>query len=281
MKTKSFSQVIILLIGILLIAIMMFPLLCTLAGSFMSPVELQYYYFSGEEIRWLRLVPDRFTLSQYYAALIGNTDYTRAFLNSVGFTFVSTAVTLLIAVPAAYAFAFCKIPLKRVWLGIYLLLMLLPYQAIEMPHFFMLRDLGLLGADISVVLTNVFDTFDVVLLTMLFATVSESVMEAAALDGAGMWQTLIHVVLPQMKHGIFTVMVLKFINVWNLTEQPILFLESTTQYPLSVMLPELNGTFPANAFAFSIVFVLPPALLYLCFRDSLESTVESGRMKHQ
>lgn len=245
----------------------------------MSPVELSYYYFGGEEIRYLRFVPDRFTLSQYYSTLIGNTEYTRAFLNSIGLTFVSTAVTVVVAVLAAYAFAFCKVPLKKMWFCIYLLLMLLPYQAIEMPHFFILRDFGLLGSELSVVLTNVFDTFDVVVLTLLFATLPESVLEASALDGAGLWQTLIHIVLPQMKDGIFTVVILKFIHVWNLTEQPLLFLGNTTQYPLSVLLPELNRTFPADAFAFSIVFILPPALIYFCFRDSLETMVESGRMK--
>lgn len=271
---------IILCIGILLIAIMLCPLIYTLAGSFMSSVELNQYYFGGTKIRFLRLIPDRFTLSQYYQALIGNTQYTRALLNSVGFTFISTAVTLLIALPAAYAFAFCKFPYKRFLIAVYLILMLLPYQAIEMPHFFILRDLGILGTDLSVILTNIFDTFDVVLLTFLFATVPENSLEAASLDGAGVWQTLIYIILPQMKHGIFTVMVLKFINVWNLTEPPILFLEDTSQYPLSVMLPELNGSFSASAFAFSIIFILPPVLVYLFFRDSLESTVESGRVKN-
>lgn len=271
---------IILCIGILLIAIMLCPLIYTLAGSFMSSVELNQYYFGGTKIRFLRLIPDRFTLSQYYQALIGNTQYTRALLNSVGFTFISTAVTLLIALPAASAFAFCKFPYKRFLIAVYLILMLLPYQAIEMPHFFILRDLGILGTDLSVILTNIFDTFDVVLLTFLFATVPENSLEAASLDGAGVWQTLIYIILPQMKHGIFTVMVLKFINVWNLTEQPILFLEDTSQYPLSVMLPELNGSFSASAFAFSIIFILPPVLVYLFFRDSLESTVESGRVKN-
>lgn len=277
---KLVANWIILCAGVLLIAIMLCPLIYTLAGSFMSSVELNQYYFGGTKIRFLRLIPDRFTLSQYYQALIGNTQYTRALLNSVGFTFISTAVTLLIALPAAYAFAFCKFPYKRFLIAVYLILMLLPYQAIEMPHFFILRDLGILGTDLSVILTNIFDTFDVVLLTFLFATVPENSLEAASLDGAGVWQTLIYIILPQMKHGIFTVMVLKFINVWNLTEQPILFLEDTSQYPLSVMLPELNGSFSASAFAFSIIFILPPVLVYLFFRDSLESTVESGRVKN-
>lgn len=277
---KRIANWIILCIGGALIAIILCPLIYTLAGSFMSSVELNQYYFGGTKIRFLRLIPDRFTLSQYYQALIGNTQYTRALLNSVGFTFISTAATLLIALPAAYAFAFCKFPYKRFLIAVYLILMLLPYQAIEMPHFFILRDLGILGTDLSVILTNIFDTFDVVLLTFLFATVPENSLEAASLDGAGVWQTLIYIILPQMKHGIFTVMVLKFINVWNLTEQPILFLEDTSQYPLSVMLPELNGSFSASAFAFSIIFILPPVLVYLFFRDSLESTVERGRVKN-
>ena len=157
--------------------------------------------------------------------------------------------------------------------------MLLPYQALEIPHFLSLRAIGLLGMDVAVRMTNIFDTLEVMIFVVLFCTVSEDTLEAAALDGANKIKTLLYVVLPQIKHGVITVALLKFINAWNLTEQPLLFLENSTQYPLSVLLPALSEEFWQSSFAFSIVFLLPPLLLYLFFRENLRETIAMGERK--
>ena len=267
-------------IGLLfLVFVMVFPLVVTLVGSFMSQVELEFYYFGSDSVRWLRLTPDRFTLVQYQEALLLNTDFTRALLNSFKLAALSTLDMLLIALPAAFAIAFCRFPCKKVVVVLYLFLMLLPYQALEIPHFLSLRSMGLLGMDVAVRITNIFDTMEVVILSALFCTISKDTLEAAALDGANKVKTLVHVVLPQIKHGVITVALLKFINAWNLTEQPLLFLENSTQYPLSVLLSALNEEFWQNSFAFSIVFLLPPLLLYLFFRDDLRETIAMGERK--
>lgn len=262
-----------------LIFVMIFPVFVTLVGSFMSPIELNFYYFGSDAVKWIRLAPDRFTLAQYREALLLNTDFTRALLNSFKLAALSTLDMLLIALPAAFALAFCRFPGKKVIVVLYLFLMLLPYQALEIPHFLSLQSMGLLGRDIGVRITNVFDTLEVIILSILFCTISEDTLEAAALDGANKIKTLVYVVLPQVKHGVITVALLKFINVWNLTEQPLLFLEDRTQYPLSVLLPALNEEFWQNSFAFSIVFLLPPLLLYLFFRDDLRETIAMGERK--
>lgn len=262
-----------------LIFVMIFPIFVGLVGSFMSPVELNFYYFGSDAVQWIRFAPDRFTLAQYREALLLNTDFTRALLNSFKLAALSTLDMLLIALPAAFAIAFCRFPGKKAVVALYLFLMLLPYQALEIPHFLSLQSMGLFGMDIAVRITNVFDTLEVIILSILFCTISEDTLEAAALDGANKIKTLVYVVLPQVKHGVITVALLKFINVWNLTEQPLLFLEDRTQYPLSVLLPALNEEFWQNSFAFSIVFLLPPLLLYLFFRDDLRETIAMGERK--
>ena len=265
--------------ALFLIFVMVFPLFITLVGSLMSPTELEFYYFGSGAVRWLRCSPDRFTLVQYGEALLLNTEFTRALLNSFKLAALSTLDMLLIALPAAYAIAFCRLPGKKAIITLYLFLMLLPYQALEIPHFLSLRSMGLLGTDIAIRITNVFDTLEVIILSVLFFTISEDTLEAAALDGANKIKALVYVVLPQIKHGVITVALLKFINVWNLTEQPLLFLENSTQYPLSVLLPAFNKEFWQNSFAFSIVFLLPPLLLYLFFKDDLRETIAMGERK--
>lgn len=272
-------HIVIVCFGIILLIGMLLPAAVMLAGSFMSNMELNAYYFQNQMIEEFRFVPVRFTPGQYYEALIGNTEYTRALLNTVWFALVCASLTMLIAMPAAYALALCRIPGKKIIAAVYLTLMLLPYQAIEMPHYFILRDFGILGSDWSVVLTNVFDPFEVMILAAFFMTISTDTLEAAAIDGAGTFRTFLFIVIPQMKHGIITVTMLKLLNVWNLAEQPIMFLDNTTQYPLAVMLQTLSAKHAGNSFAFATLFVLPLFLVYQIIRDDLEATVAIGRIK--
>jgi len=264
---------------ILAMLILLVPVAVLLAGSVMSEMELNVYYFANPAIREFRLVPVRFTASQWYAALIENTDYTRALLNTVWFAAVTTAISMLTAIPAAYALVFCRIPGKKVIAAVYLILMLLPYQAMEMPHYFILRDLGILGSDWAVVLSGAFDTFPVMILAAFFLTIPTESVEAAAIDGAGTFRTMVHVVLPQMRNGIVTVMLLKLIDIWNLTEQAILFLDDTSQHPLSVMLRTLSVKHQEHTFAFAVLFALPLYLVYRMTKESLPITVTQAKLK--
>lgn len=279
MKSSNFFKLILTVVGIVAAFFLLLPLILTFAGSFMSRTDLDFYYFNREKIDYFKFIPDRFTLSQYYDALIFNTDYTRAFLNSIEYSVVSTVMAMVIAIPAAYSFAFCKFPLKKVVIAVYFLLMILPYQSIEIPHYLLLRETGLLGTAASVIITNIFDTFEECILTVLFSSIPHETMEAAEIDGAGTLRKIISVALPQTRAGVLTIALLKFINVWNLTEQPLVFLEDPTYYPLSVLLPTLNGKFRADSFAFSMVFILPPILLYFGMADELKEFVGGYEVK--
>lgn len=277
MRKNRLSRLFIDIFGLIIIAILILPPLVTLAGSFMSKVELDFYYFGADRVESFRFVPDRFTLAQYADALIFNTDFTRAFLNSIEYTLLSTFFSMLISIPAAYCLAFGKFGFKRVIAVVYLLLMVLPYQSIEIPHYLMLRETGLLGHDIAVIITNIFDTFETVVITFFFSSIPSETLEAADIDGAGSLKKLIYIAAPQIKPGILTVMLLKFINIWNLTEQPLIFLDDPTHYPLSLMLPGLCGSFRFDSFAFSIVFILPPVLMYFGLSDQIDDL--SGQYK--
>ena len=279
MKRSKPLRIFLTVVGIAAVALLLLPLAVTVAGSVMSRVDLGFYYFGRAKIEYFKFVPDNFTLSQYYDALIGNTDYTRAFLNSVEYSVISTALAMVIAIPAAYSLAFCDFPLKRIVVAVYLLLMILPYQSVEIPHYLLLREAGLLGSDAAVIVTNIFDTFEICVLAVLFMSIPRETMEAAEIDGAGTLRKITSVALPQTRAGVLTTALLKFVNAWNLTEQPLVFLEDPTRYPLSVLLPTLNGRFRTDSFAFSVVFILPPMLLYFGMADELEEFVGGCEVK--
>ena len=87
--------------GVLVLLVLLFPLICTAALSVFSSVDLGFYYFHGNTIDSLKLIPDNFTLAQYAQALFYNTDYTRAFTNSVLYTTLTVLLAAVTALPAA------------------------------------------------------------------------------------------------------------------------------------------------------------------------------------
>lgn len=267
------------IMGLLILLVLLFPLICSIALSVFSPIDLEFYYFHGNVVDSFKLIPDRFTLVQYAQALLYNTDYTRAFTNSVLYTTLTVLLAAITALPAAYALVFCHLRSRKFILVLLFTIMVLPIQAIEIPQWLMMRKWGLLGSDASIILTGVIEPFDVLLLTIFFSTVPRETLEAAAVDGAGTIRTMVRIVFPQAMHGILLMFLLKFIQIWNMTEQPVLFLDDTTHQPLSVMLSALCETDAASAFGFSMVFLLPPLLLYGVFGDHMQGLMYRASMQ--
>lgn len=260
-------------VGLLILLVLLFPLICTAALSVFSPTDLGFYYFHGNTIDSLKLIPDNFTLAQYAQALLYNTDYTRAFTNSVLYTTLTVLLAAITALPAAYALVFCRLRSRKIIFVLLFTIMVLPIQAVEIPQWLMMRKWGLLGSDASIILTGVIEPFDVLVLTIFFSAVPRETLEAAAVDGAGIIRTMVRIVFPQAMHGIVLMFLLKFIQIWNMTEQPVLFLDDTTHQPLSVMLSALCEANTASAFGFSMVFLLPPLLLYGVFGDRTQHAI--------
>ena len=259
--------------GFLFLILLLFPLISTLALSVFSSVDLGFYYFHGGTIDKFNFIPDHFTFAQYTQALLYNTDFTRALTNSVLYTTLTVSIAIAVSLPAAYALVFCHLRSRKILFVLLFSIMILPIQAIEIPQWLMMRQWGWLGSDASVILTGVIEPFDVILLTIFFSAVPYETLEAAVIDGAGTFRLMFKIVFPQAIHGILLMFLLKFVQIWNMTEQPILFLTDTTHQPLSVMFSAICDSDTASAFGFSIIFLLPPLLLYGICHDKMRNQI--------
>lgn len=248
---------------------LLFPVLILVVNSLESPNEVIMYYYSGKEREFYRFVPEVFSLKQYYEALLGNRTYINAMMNSILYSCPVTVVQLLLTIPAAFGLGtYCHRGRKAV-VAVLLLLMLLPYQAIEIPNYMFMREIGLIGQRLAVILPNLFQPFSFCILLFLIMSIDREQMEAAELDGAGLFHVILRIVLPQILSGVMIVFLLQFIDMWNMTEQPLIFLEKTEDMPLSILLPELTDSNPGYAFGFSVIFLLPVALLYYSFHKEI------------
>lgn len=270
----------------------MLPTVLTIANSFMSSSEISANYGSvfattetggktyiSEKVN-LKFIPDMVSFSQYYTVLFKSPDYLLKFWNSVILVVPIVIFQLITAAFAAYGFARLKGRMKEIIFFVYIIVMLMPYQVTLVPNYLVSDFLGILNTRWAIILPAVFTPFSVFLLTKIMRRIPVSLIEAAKLDGAGEMQIFRYVALPLCKSVMYSVVILVFIDYWNMVEQPLILLSDTNLYPLSVFLSKINSGEIGLAFAVATIYMIPTLLMFLYGEDYLvEGISYSGGIK--
>ncbi len=149
----------------------------------------------------------------------------------------------------------------------------MPYQVTLVPNYLVARWLKLLDTRWAIILPGIFAPFSVFLLTKNMRRIPKSVLEAAQLDGAGEWQIFSRVCLPMCRGTLISVVMLIFIDFWNMVEQPLILFSDTQKYPMSVFLNEINTGKVGVAFAVAVIYMVPTLLMFLQGEEYLEEGV--------
>lgn len=211
------------------------------------------------------------SLAQYEEVLL----YTRQFFIWFWNAVYSTAMILLIHLPvsvlAGYAFSQFSFPGKRPLFFLYLILMLLPFQATVVPQYLTLNALSLLDTRWAVILPNAVSAFGAFLMAQYMMSIDPEIIQAARLDGVGSLGLLWRVILPLCRPAVVSLAVLQFFSCWSLIDQPLLFLRREELLPLSLELT--SQTFGASAMAAGVIYAVPPILAYLYCQRALEQGI--------
>jgi multiple sugar transport system permease protein len=191
-----------------LLSVWAFPVLWALLTSFKTERDVLAY----PPVWWF--TP---TLANYREVLFGSSSIVPNLLSSVVVSVSTTLLTMLFAVPAAYALARLRYPAKRAS-GFYVLAtQMLPPVGLIIPYYLALQRVGGLdtyGGMIAIYLTFSLP-FAIWLMVSYFEDVPFEMEEAALLDRAGRLRALWHVILPQVRGGIAVTTVFVFLNAWN------------------------------------------------------------------
>jgi multiple sugar transport system permease protein len=191
-----------------LLAVWAFPVIWGLLTSFKTERDVLAY-----PPVWL-FQP---TLDNYREVMFGTSSILPNLWSSIVVASASTLLTMLFAVPAAYALARLHYPGKKAS-GFYVLAtQMLPPVGLIIPYYLVLQKVGLLDSYSG--LTAIYLTFSlpfaVWLMVSYFEDVPFEMEEAALLDRAGRLRTLWYVILPQVRGGIAVTTVFVFLNAWN------------------------------------------------------------------
>ncbi|CAK7256544.1 glucose/mannose transport system permease protein [Shinella sp. WSC3-e] len=161
----------------------------------------------------------------------------RGFWNSVRITVPSTLISILVASVNGYALANWKFRGADIFFTILIVGAFIPYQVMIYPIVIVLREMGIYGTLIGLVIVHTI--FGMPILTLLFrnyfSALPEELFKAARIDGAGFWQIYFRIMLP-MSLPIFVVaMILQITGIWNDFLFGVVFTRPEV-YPMTVQL---------------------------------------------
>ncbi len=205
-------------------------------------------------------------------------------LNSVVVAGATTLIALAVGIPAAYALARLKLPGKTWIMGGLLSVSMFPQVAIAGPVWQILEGLGGLNTRWGLLLPYITLTLPLVIwiLASFFKELPEELEEAARVDGCGVFQTMIRVMVPLAAPGIFTAAILTFIYAWNEFFFALLILTQPEKQTLPVGIALFQGEFSmpwGELAAASVIATLPLVILVICFQRWIVSGLSAGAVK--
>ncbi|NLJ96986.1 MAG: carbohydrate ABC transporter permease [Clostridiales bacterium] len=194
----------------------------------------------------------------------------RLFWNSVIYSALISVGAILISVPAAFAFKFARFKGKGILFVIYIILMMMPLQVMLLPNYIGLRDMGILYKPMAIILPLVFSPFAVVVTHQYMREIDSSIIESARLETNSAFKIILHCVVPQIKVCIAAVALFVYADMWNMVEQPMLYLDNDKLRTLSTFIVQADQYDASVMLPASVMFMVPVFLFYLLFHEELK-----------
>lgn len=261
---------------IVLCFVTLIPILYAVSVSFSGQSGLLSSDFS--------FIPHDFTLDHYKEVFFGE-DIMVWFGNTVILAASTVALSLAVAVPAAYCFSRRRFPGRRAILKCLVLLNAFPAILSMFAIYRLLRPLGLVNhrAGLILVYTGTMAVFSLWNTKGYFDTIPREIEEAARIDGAGDLQVVIRIVMPLARPSIIVTGLMVLIYVWNEYIYATTFLTGEANYTLAAGLyalqaTEMSGSWPVFAAA-SVAVSLPVLIIFFLCQKHMTSGLTAGGVK--
>lgn len=232
-------------------------------------------------------IPEFFTLSpttDNYIEAFTAVPLGQYFLNTLIFTVITTAMMLVVTVPAAFAFSRLDFRGKDLVFTLFLALMMIPNELVIITNFQTITDMGLRNTFSGLILPSVTSVFYIYLLKENFEQIPDDLYKAAKVDGTSDFKYLMKVMVPICKPTIITIVILKVIECWNSYVWPRLITDDKAYFLVSNGIQEIreNGFGRENIpamMAAVVVISVPLIVLFIFFRKKIMEGVSRGGTK--
>ena len=241
----------------------------------------EYASYNAEVVP--QFIPTSPTLENYFKAFSA-VPLARYFLNTIIFTVITTALMIIVIVPASFAFAKLNFKGKDLVFTLFLSLMMIPNELVIITNFITVTEFGLRNTFAGLILPSVTSVFYIYLLKENFASVPKELYLAAKVDGPSDFKFMIKVLVPICKPTIVTITILKVIECWNSYIWPRLITDNELYYLVSNGIQSIResglGRDNIPAMMAAVVAISAPLIiLFLVFRNKIMEGVARGGTK--
>lgn len=199
-------------------------------------------------------------------------------------TVTTVIVSVVLSVPAGYAFALMRFRGRSILFYLMVFGLLIPIEAILIPLYFDMRSLNLIDNYWSVILPDIAFSvaFGAFWMRAFFLSSARSLVEAARLDGAGSGRTLWHVLLPLARPQLLVLAALFFVWNWNDFLLPLVMLSGSSlrTAPISLVFFQSQHITNYTYLAASAVITVAPVLaVYVLLQRSFTRGVIAGAIR--
>lgn len=275
LKQRALNAVMHLII-IVLLFITFFPLVVMVFKSFKnieqntySPFGLSFpLHFENYSIAWL---------------YVGN-----SILNSVINTVISTAIIVILSAMGAYVFGAFEFPGKNVLYMLVLALMMVPGILTLVPMFLLSSQMHILNTKLAIILPGIRAELPlgVFLITAFVKALPHELFEAAEIDGAGMGNVFVRIVLPLVRPMLATLSILSILFFWNDIIWPNIALMKESEYTIAVALKPFSDANTDNTIrnygpvmAAYVIVSIPLLVAFFCASRQFIEGMTSGAIK--
>ena len=204
--------------------------------------------------------------------------------NSFINAFLTMGITLLFGVPAAYGMGRYKVRGTNLFLLTFLVSQMLPASLTLTPMYLIFNKIGLLGnhfaAPVAIAAGSI--PFAVITLRPYFKSIPISLDEAARLDGCSPLRAFVSVMVPAVKTGIITIIVISFLNGWNDLVYSLTFNVKPELRPLTANIYKFQSAYGTKwncIMAYGTILVIPVVLLFIFLQKYIVGGLTAGAVK--
>lgn len=262
-------------LGYILISLMALFCLVPFAWVVLSAVDAE----AGPTVQWPTFAMDNFV------AFFTDAATPQLLVNSLIIGISATALNLVLGLAGGYALARYRFKGRRIFMFGILLIRVIPAPATIVALYLIMVNIGLSNTLFGLIIVEAAFQLPVTLwlLAGTIAAVPIELEEAAWIDGNSRLQAIWRVVLPLVGPGLGAAAMLSFMGVWGDFLTPLVLLQNSELYPLSIGLfrafSEYNQVDWGLLAASAIVYLAPPAVLYVFVRKHLLRTSLGGAIK--
>jgi oligogalacturonide transport system permease protein len=258
--------------------IMLYPLIWLIGASFKTNAEI----FSSPSF-W----PENPTISGYIKGWETSTPYTfgRFFWNTFLIITPKVIGTAISCTLVAYGFARFEFPGKRILFVTVIATLLLPNVVTRIPQYLLFREIGWLDSFLPLWVPSAVagDAFFVFMLIQFLRAIPRDMEEAARVDGANTFQTLIYIVVPILMPAIISVCLFQFMWTMNDFLGPLIYISSVENYPVSLALKLSIDTTEAfdwnQILAMSVLALAPSLIVFFLAQKYFIEGISTGGVK--